>query len=425
MQLNRLGYNRLMRRWSVVIGLIALLMIAWAQKVDYSGYQVLRLQIESVKQLAQLEELVRDIWTCHPHGRTVDVCVSPEERERLRKAGYRWEVLIEDVGALIRQQESDYAPQGDPFSRYLTLQEVYALMRSLADQNPRLVQMLPIGRSVEGRPIYALRLTKEPRLARVYRHRPQVVFYACQHAREWITVAVALYIAHQLVSGYGVDTRITELLQRTEVYIVPVVNPDGYEYTWTSDRLWRKNRRYLGVMDGQPVYGVDLNRNWGYEWGGEGSSSRPRSETYRGEAPFSEPETYSLSRWITSLPLLRVTLDIHSYSQLILWPWGYTSQLPPHNQVFSRIGLEMQSLILGVHGMTYVAGPIYTTIYPASGNAVDWAYGVRGALAFAFELRDTGQYGFLLPPDQIRPNGEEVFPAVLRLIQWAWERRWD
>jgi hypothetical protein len=83
----------------------------------------------------------------------------------------------------------------------------------------------------------------------------------------------------------------------------------------------------------------------------------------------------------------------------------------------------MQSLILGVHGMTYVAGPIYTTIYPASGNAVDWAYGVRGALAFAFELRDTGQYGFLLPPDQIRPNGEEVFPAVLRLIQWAWERR--
>ncbi len=420
-----LRYNIPMRRWGVVIGLIALLIVAWAQKVDYSGYQVLRLQISSIKQLAQLEELVRDIWTCNPRGRTVDVCASPEERERLRKAGYRWEVLIEDVGELIRQQESDYTPQGDPFSRYLTLQEVYALMKSLAEQNPRLVQMLLIGRSVEGRPIYALRLTKDPRLARVYRHRPQVVFYACQHAREWITVAVALYIAHQLVSGYGVDTRITELLQRTEVYIVPVVNPDGYEYTWTTNRLWRKNRRYLGIIDGQPVYGVDLNRNWGYEWGGEGSSSRPRSEIYRGPAPFSEPETYFLSRWMTSLPLLRATLDIHNYSQMVLWPWGYTSQLCPHDHVFRRVGLEMQSLIFSVHGRTYVAGPIYTTIYPASGNAVDWAYGVRGALAFAFELRDTGQYGFLLPPDQIRPNGEEVFPAVLRLIQWAWERRWD
>jgi len=415
-----------MRRWSAVIGLSLLCVLLWAQKVDYSGYQVLRLQIDSPKQLASLEELVRDIWTCHPRGRTVDVCASPEERERLRKAGYRWEVLIDDVGALIRQQESEFFPQGDDiFSRYLTLQEVYTVMKSLADENPRLVQMLQIGRSVKGRPIYVLRLTKDPRLARVYRNRPQVVFNACQHAREWITVSVALYLAHRLVAGYGTDRRITDLLQRTEVYIVPVVNPDGYEYTWTTDRLWRKNRRYLGIINGRETYGVDLNRNWGYEWGGQGASTNPRSETYRGAAPFSEPETYSFSRWMTSLPLLRAYIDIHNYSQLILWPWGYTSALSPHHQVFNRVGLEMQSLIFSVHGMTYIAGPIYTTIYPASGNATDWVYGVRGALAFAFELRDTGQYGFLLPPDQIRPNGEEVFPAVLRLIQWALERRWD
>jgi len=409
-----------------VIGLGLLVVLLWAQKVDYSGYQVLRLQIESVKQLSQLEQLVRDIWTCNPRGRTVDVCASPQEREQLRKAGYRWEVLIDDVGALIRQQEGEFHPQGDDiFSRYLTLQEVYSAMKSLADANPRLVQMVQVGRSIEGRPIYALRLTKDPRLARVYRNRPQVVFNACQHAREWITVSVALYLAYGLVAGYGTDTRITELLQRTEVYIVPVVNPDGYEYTWTTDRLWRKNRRYLGIINGRPLYGVDLNRNWGYEWGGEGASTNPRSGTYRGAAPFSEPETYSFSRWMTSLPLLRAYIDIHNYSQLIMWPWGYTSQLSPHDHVFSRVGLDMQSLIFSVHGLTYAAGPIYTTIYPASGNAVDWVYGVRGALAFAFELRDTGQYGFLLPPEQIRPNGEEVFPAILRLIQWAWERRWD
>ncbi len=421
-----MGYNTDMRRWGVVSGLMLLLVALWAQKVDYSGYQVLRLQLDSLKQLATLDEQLIDVWTCHPRGRTVDVCVSPSQREWLQKAGYHWEVLIEDVGALIRQQQSEFQTQGgDIFSRYLTLQEVYTAMRALADQNPRLVQMLLVGRSVEGRPIYALRLTKDPRLARVYRNRPQVVINACQHAREWITVAVALYLAYELAARYGTDTRVTNLLQRTEVYIVPVVNPDGYDYTWTTDRLWRKNRRYLGIVNGQPTYGVDLNRNWGYQWGGEGASRDPRSQTYRGPAPFSEPETDSLSRWMASLPLLRATLDIHNYSQLILWPWGYTSQLAPHDPVFRRVGLQMQSLIASVHGLIYTAGPIYTTIYPASGNAVDWAYGVQGALAFAFELRDTGQYGFLLPPDQIRPNGEEVFPAVLALIQWAWERRWD
>ncbi|MEN3002228.1 MAG: M14 family metallopeptidase [Armatimonadota bacterium] len=415
-----------MRRAYAVIGLSVLVVLLWAQKVDYSGYQVLRVQLTSLKQLAELEELVRDIWTCHPRGRTVDVCVSPKEREQLRKAGYQWEVLIEDVGALIREQESTFQPQGgDIFSRYLPLQEVYAVMRSLAEQNPHLVQLLQIGRSIEGRPIYALRLTKDPRRARVYRHRPQVVLNACQHAREWITVAVALYLAHRLCAEYGIDTRVTELLQRTEVYIVPVVNPDGYEYSWTTDRLWRKNRRYLGIIEGRAVYGVDLNRNWGYQWGGEGASRNPRSETYRGTAPFSEPETYFLSQWMSTLPLLRAHIDIHSYSQLIMWPWGYTNQLAPHDYVFRRVGLEMQSLIFSVHGMFYNAGPIYTTIYPASGNAVDWVYGMQGALSFAYELRDTGQYGFLLPPDQIRPNGEEIYPAVLRLIQWAWERRWD
>ncbi len=415
-----------MRALSLLGVLLWSLLLMWGQQVDYSGYQVLRLTLTHPKQFAQIEQLVRDVWSCQMHSRTVDVCVSPEEREALRKAGFEGQVLIEDVGALIRQQQADYTPQSGLFDRYLTLDEVYAAMRALADQNPRLVQMFEIGRSVENRPIYGLRITKDPRLARVYRNRPQVVLNACQHAREWITVSVALYIAYRLVAEYGVDTRVTELLNRLEVYIIPVVNPDGYDYTWTTDRLWRKNRRYLGQNSwGQPIYGVDLNRNWAYQWGGQGSSGQRSSQSYRGPAPFSEPETYFLSRWLLSLPTLRAHIDIHSYSQMILWPWGYTDALPPHNQVFQRVGLAMQARIQSVHGQFYVAGPIYTTIYPASGNMVDWVFGARGALSFAYELRDTGRYGFLLPPDQIIPNSEEVFPAILELMEWANSRRWD
>ncbi|MFN7162026.1 MAG: M14 family metallopeptidase, partial [Fimbriimonadales bacterium] len=256
----------------VLFLLVAVLLWAGAQQVNYDGYQVWRLTLEKPAQLEEIQSLVRDIWMVR--GRTVDVCLSPEEQVLLRSAGYAGEVLIKDVGALIHQQQTEFVPQDSSlFTRYLTLDEIYAAMRQLADQNPRLVQMFEVGKSVEGRPIYALRLTRDPRRARVYRDRPQVVINAMQHAREWITPPVVLYFAYRLVSEYETDVRVREYLDRMEIYVVPVVNPDGYVFTHTTNRLWRKNRRYLGRnFWGQPVYGVDLNRNWAYVWGGQGSS---------------------------------------------------------------------------------------------------------------------------------------------------------
>lgn len=407
---------------------LAIALIGWlpAQPVSYDGYQVWRITVEKPAQMDEISSLVRDVWM--RRGRTIDVCVSPDEQAALHKAGYAGEVLIKDVGALIRQQRTDFIPQGDGmFTRYLTLDEIYAAMRQFAEQNPRLVQMFEIGRSIENRPIYALRLTKDPRRARVYPTRPQVVINAMLHAREWITPPAALYFAFRLVSEYDSDTRIREYLERMEIYVIPVVNPDGYVFTHISDstRLWRKNRRFNGRVFNQPVYGVDLNRNWSVGWGGQGSSNNPFSDTYRGAAPFSEPETYHLSRWMMSLPQLRAHVDLHSYSQMILWPWGYTSNLAPFNGVFERVGLAMQAAIEGVHGQFYTAGPIATTIYVASGGMTDWVFGVRGALSFTYELRDTGQFGFLLPPDQILPTCEEVYPALLELLRWALRRDWN
>ncbi|MCS7273667.1 MAG: M14 family metallocarboxypeptidase [Fimbriimonadales bacterium] len=394
-----------------------------AQPVSYDGYQVWRITVEKPSQIAALEQLVRDIWLIQ--GRTVDVCASPEEQEALRKAGYTGKVLIPDVGALIRQQQTEFVPQdGGLFTRYLTLDEIYTAMQQLAVQHPPLVQLLLIGRSVENRPIYALRLTKDPRRARVYPSRPQVVINAMQHAREWITPPVALYFAYRLVAEYYTNARIRNYLDRLEIYVVPVVNPDGYVYTHTTNRLWRKNRRYLGVVNGRHAYGVDLNRNWGLNWGGPGSSGNPLSETYQGPAPFSEPETYFLSRWMLSLPALRAHVDLHSYSQLILLPWGYTTQQPPFYAVFERVGLAMQQRIAAVHGMHYAVGSAAVMLYLASGNMMDWVFGVRGAPSFTYELRDRGQYGFLLPPDQILPTCEEVYPALLELLEWTLQRDW-
>ncbi len=415
-----------MARWILFWAQVALLMTTlWAQPVKYDGYQVWRITVQTPQQLQQIQSMARDVWRVL--GSTIDVCLSPEEQIALRKAGFTGAVLIDDVGARIRQQASDFSPQdGNLFTRYLTLDEIYAAMRQLANQHPRLVQMFEIGRSVENRPIYALRLTKDPRRARVYRDRPQVVINALQHAREWITPPVALYLAYRMVAEYDTDTRVREYLDRLEVYVIPVVNPDGYVYTHTTNRLWRKNRRYLGRgFFGQPIYGVDLNRNWAYAWGGQGASSNPSSDTYRGERPFSEPETYALSRWLLSLPMLRAHVDLHSYSQLILWAWGYTTDYAPFDSVFERVGLAMQASIQGVHGQVYQAGSAARLLYVASGAMTDWVFAARGALSYAFELRDTGQNGFLLPPDQITPTCEEVYPALLELMRWTLRRDWS
>jgi hypothetical protein len=256
-----------------IVGVLVLcLTLVWvlqAQEVKYDGYQVWRITVRTPAELEQIQRLVRDVWMVR--GSVIDVCLSPDEQATLRKAGFTGEVLIPDVGALIRQQRSDFAPQdGSLFTRYLTLDEICAAMRQLAEQNPHLVQMFEIGRSIENRPIYALRLTREPRRARVYRDRPQVVINAMQHAREWITPPVVLYFAYRLVAEYPTNTQVREALDRLEVYVVPVVNPDGYVFTHTTNRLWRKNRRYIGIclqpthLRGrlEPQLAVRLGRTW-------------------------------------------------------------------------------------------------------------------------------------------------------------------
>ncbi len=153
-----------------------------------------------------------------------------------------------------------------------------------------------------------------------------------------------------------------------------------------------------------------------YTSGGQGSS------TYRGTAPFSEPETLALSQFITAHPEIVAYMDYHSYSQMILWPYGYTWEpvLEPDWTLFETLALEMQSLIQGVHGKYYTQGPIHGTIYQAAGTAVDWAYGEAGRLAYTIELRPVGSPGFLLPADQIIPTCEENLPAILRMSEWAW-----
>jgi len=194
--------------------------------------------------------------------------------------------------------------------------------------------------------------------------------------------------------------------------LVPIVNADGYIYTQTS-RMWRKNRR---VNSGSSCRGVDNNRNWGYRWDHGGASKNPCNDDYMGPSAFSEPENSALANYITANGPFIGYIDFHAYSQLFMNPWGWSSALPPDNTDQIDCGTAVASAIKSFYGKVYVVGNIYSVIYPASGSSADWTYGAANVkYSYALELRDTGQYGFLLPVNQIVPQGTEMFAGVVAM----------
>lgn len=404
-------------RWIFRAGALGLCLFAGssfnpaaAQLARYDGDKVVRVQVQDEAQLATVLSLTDDVWS-HEHGvGPIDVRVTPTQLAALEGTGIAFEIMIEDVQQKIDAESDIIATSGIElggggfFDVYHTYAEVNAYMDQLVVLRPDLAQTFVMGITLQGREMRALRITGPGPTPK-----PGVLFHGGQHAREWITVPTSLYVADQLIRNYDTDAYVRELVDRCEFYILPIMNPDGYEYSWTNDRLWRKNRR----ANSGGSFGVDLNRNWGWQWGGEGSSSSQSSDTYRGPSAFSEPETQALRDFILGNPNVVAYNDIHCFSQLILWPWGYTDVLPADQAEFARIGAGMEARIESLYQTDYVSGPINTTIYPASGGSADWAYGGAGILAFSYELRDTGDEGFLLPADQILPTCEETLPALL------------
>lgn len=383
----------------------------------FDGYQIVRVEVKTEAELAALEQLGVEILNCSPGIGPMDVLVSPDQIAAVREVARTVRVLQDDVQGMVDRQRATLAVAGaDPFADFFLSYHPYEgdggilwYMNELVTRYPTLASMVNVGTTLEGRTIWGVRITSNAVAVK-----PAAVYFGCEHAREWVACTVPAYLANHLVENYGVDPDITDLADNVEFFLIPVFNVDGYIYSWTTNRFWRKNRRNNG--DGS--FGVDLNRNWSEGWGGPGADTSPGSDIYRGPSPFSEPETRALSDFFIAHPNVRVQLDVHNYGQLILWPYGYTPALSPDHDLFQGIGSAMKSLIFGVHGRTYNIGPVYTAIYPASGVSVDWTYAQRGILSYSYECRG----GFDLPQNQIIPNNEELLPATLHLTNTDWVR---
>jgi murein tripeptide amidase MpaA len=383
--------------------------------VSYRGHKLVTVDVKTPQDLARLEQLGVSL-ACIPALGEQRYVVAPDALEVIRDLKMNVRVEAEDVQTILDAEKAtneEAKNQRDAVfhTAYHNLAEIDQFLTDTVALNPTIASRSVIGTSLQGKPIWAVRI-QGPNAA----NNKSFAIICNIHAREWISPAVGLWTIDKLITEYGTNQQVTDLVNSVNWYIVPTMNPDGYAYTITTDRLWRKNLRNNG--DGST--GVDLNRNFSVGWSAPegGNSTIPSDLTYRGPSAFSEPETQVIRDWTNSLPNLGAFMDLHSYSQLILAPQGYTVALPARQPEFEFITPEMTSAVNNTNGVIYVGGPTATTIYIAAGTSSDWAYGVKNVYGYGMELRDTGTNGFVLPPNQIIPNAQEVWNGLAVLANY-------
>lgn len=403
----------------------------------YEGQVIARVRADSMREVAAANALAESLWSEGAGtARPFDIQIHADRLGALADAGLEFEIVVPDLQAhkesrwaMVQQQERiDRArplnqnqrgvnPHDESwFTNYKQLSQIRSYVSGLAAARPDLATLSDIGDSIQGNDVEAITITGPDQPGNLASDRPVILWNGCQHAREWISPMTVTYLASRLIGDYDTDAQVKDLVDSVRFVIVPVVNPDGYLYTWSNERFWRKNRR----NNGNGTSGVDLNRNWGFEWGGEGSSGFSDSDTYRGPTPFSEPETQNIRDLALSFgDDLVAHIDYHSYSQLILWPFGYDFNVitpEPDRTFFDTLTTDLSDAIQSFNGQFY--DPIQSwLLYPAAGTATDWFYGTTGSKSITFELRPSDQVvggfeGFDPPPSEILPCAQENFFAA-------------
>ncbi|CAO2603054.1 Carboxypeptidase A1, partial [Lemmus lemmus] len=377
-------------------------------------------QVQKVKELQSLEHLQLDFWRDPARaGLPIDVRVPfpsiQSVKVFLESHDISYEIMIEDIQSLLDEEQKQMsafrarALTTDTFNyaTYHTLDEIYEFIDLLVAENPELVSKIQIGNTFEGRPIYVLKFSTGGT------NRPAIWIDTGIHSREWVTQASGVWFAKKITTDYGKDTTLTAVLDQLDIFLEIVTNPDGFEYTHKTNRMWRKTR---SRTQGSFCVGVDPNRNWDAGFGLSGASSNPCSDTYHGKFANSEVEVKSIVDFVTKHGNIKAYISIHSYSQLLLYPYGYTSEAASDKKELDEVAKAAVTALTSLYGTKYTYGSIIDTIYQASGSSIDWTYSQGIKYSFTFELRDTGLRGFLLPASQIIPTAEETWLALLTIM---------
>ncbi|XP_046890756.1 carboxypeptidase A1-like [Hypomesus transpacificus] len=398
-------------------------------KETFEGDEVLRItakdesQLVLIHDLCEMELLHLDVWRGPTDVATpVDIRVPfhslKSVKAYLEARDVQYTIMIKDLQAVLDEEQTQMqmaSRAAEPrntdsfdYSNYHTINEIYSFQDMLVAENPQLVSKIVIGQSYQGRPLNVLKFSTGGT------NRPAIWIDTGIHSREWVTQASGTWFAKKIVTDYGSDPTLTAILNRMDIFLEIVTNPDGFFYTHNSNRMWRKTRQ---PNSGSSCVGVDPNRNWDAGFEGPGSSKNPCSETYSGRSAHSESEVKSIVDFVKAHGNMKAFVSIHAYSQMLLYPYGYTSTPTKDQKELHALASKAINNLASLYGTRYRYGSIINTIYQASGGTIDWTYNQGIKYSFGFELRDTGRYGFILPANQILPTAKETWLAMITIME--------
>ncbi|XP_049704874.2 zinc carboxypeptidase-like [Helicoverpa armigera] len=399
-----------------------LAIIVSAEKVRYDNYALYKVNPETEEQLKFLKDLYEkneeyDFWKAPSHvGEYVSLVSPPELKEELehslKKRSIYSEITLNNLqeafDAQLYSRRKRDTREGLYWTNYQTIDEIYGWFSDLERNNSNVVSVVTIGQTHEGRNITGIKIS---------RGSGDRVFFlqAGELGADWLSPVILTYIANELI--FSNDPEIKAAAEDFTWYIFPLTNPDGFQFSQDSVRLWMKNRRPISTG----VIGVDLSKNWNSQWGVSGGSHSPSASNFIGEGPFSEPETRQLSNFIDSVSSkLTAFLSFRSFGQRFLIPFAHSNDPIYNYNEMVTIGRRAMGSLAVRYNTQYLVGTSKAVHDGATGSITDWVkYRYRPRIAATYMLRDTGNSGFSLPVNQITPTAEETLDSLLAIIREA------
>ncbi|CAB4255651.1 similar to Saccharomyces cerevisiae YHR132C ECM14 Putative metalloprotease with similarity to the zinc carboxypeptidase family, required for normal cell wall assembly [Maudiozyma barnettii] len=421
---------------------------------DYSDEQVYRIYSDNTTELLRdiilpiVKESQYDIWL--RNSKYVDIQLHKEDMVKIvdfQQGILDYEVFVEDINEKIEQtmpSENENENNNDIlgnlrlndndqigfstddhiseilgdifFNEYRNLNTIEIWLKLLQETFPDFVKLEEIGTTPQGHSLNVVHIS-----AHNYIDNPDkktIIITGGLHAREWISISTACYTMYELLLNYGKDKKATKYLDSLDFIFVPVFNPDGYDYSWTTDRLWRKNRQATSI---ESCPGLDIDRSFGFQWAK--SHEFPCSESYNGEVPFEAQEAQYWDIYLREIKKdykIFGYLDLHSYSEEILYPYGYSCDALPRdieNLLELAFGLAKAIRLTTKKNYDVIAAckDSGSDLTPGigGGTALDYMYHNRARWALQLKLRDSGNHGFLLPSKYIKPVGRETYASLM------------